>query len=308
MSPIRVGLVGIGEIARVQHIPTIAADDGFRLTAMASRSKPAVPDGVALFGSQEEMIASGLVDAVSLCTPPQVRYDFARKALLSGMHVMMEKPPAQTVAEVDDLARLAGTVGRTLFATWHSMFSGAVAPARRILAERGANAMRILWREDVHKFHPGVDWFWQPGGMGVFDPGVNALSIVVACLPEPVFVREARFRVMPGAHTPITAALELATPTHATGFSALFDWDHKGEETWSIDWTLEDGGLLALAGGGRSLVLDGRTVVDEPDREYPGLYRRFAELIQGGASDAETRPLQLAADAFSLARIERLPG
>lgn len=308
MSPIRVGLVGIGEIARVQHIPTIAADHDFRLTAMASRSKPAVPDGVALFGSQEEMIASGLVDAVSLCTPPQVRYDFARRALLAGMHVMLEKPPAQTVAEVDDLARLAGSVGRTVFATWHSMFSGAVAPARRILAERGASAMRILWREDVHKFHPGVDWFWQPGGMGVFDPGVNALSIVVACLPEPVFVRAARFRVLPGAHTPITAELDLATPSHMEGFSALFDWDHKGEETWSIDWTLGDGGLLSLGGGGTSLVLDGELLVQQPDREYAGLYRRFADLVRSGASEAETRPLQLAADAFSLARIERLPG
>ena len=125
MSPIRVGLVGIGEIARVQHIPTIAADDDFRLTAMASRSRPAVPDGVTLFATQDEMIASGLVDAVALCTPPQVRYGLARSALRAGMHVLMEKPPAQTVAEVDDLARLAGTVGRTLFTTWHSMFSGA---------------------------------------------------------------------------------------------------------------------------------------------------------------------------------------
>ena len=308
MSRVRVGLVGIGEIARVQHVPTLAVDDGFRLTAMASRSTPAVPDGVALFTTQEEMIASGLVDAVAICTPPQVRYGLARSALLAGMHVLLEKPPAQTVAEVDDLCRLAGTVGRTLFATWHSVFSGAVAPARRILAERGSTAMRILWREDVHTFHPGVDWFWQPGGMGVFDPGVNALSIVVACLPEPVFVRGARFRVMPGAHTPITAELAFATPTRADNYSALFDWNHKGAETWSIDWTLSDGGSLALQGGGRSLLLDGRTVVDEPDREYAGLYRRFAALIRDNASDVETRPLQLAADAFSLARIERLPG
>ena len=145
MSGIRVGLVGIGEIARVQHIPVLAADEECRLTAMASRSTPAVPDGVALFRTQEEMIASGLVDAVAICTPPQVRYDLARAALLAGMHVLLEKPPAQTVAEVDDLARLAGSVGRTLFATWHSMFSGAVAPARRQLGARGRPAGRLLW-------------------------------------------------------------------------------------------------------------------------------------------------------------------
>jgi D-galactose 1-dehydrogenase len=45
--------------------------------------------------------------------------------------------------------------------------------------------------------------------------------------------------------------------------------------------------------------------VEAPDTEYPDLYTRFAELIRNGQSDAEIRPLQLAADAFSLARISR---
>lgn len=301
---LRLGLVGMGQIARVQHLPSIAGTEELELVAVSSRAAVEVPEGVATYTSLGDMIAAGGIDAVVLCTPPQVRYALACEALLAGLHVLMEKPPTQTVAETQDLARLAEARGLTLFAAWHSMFSAGVATARRILADRGAVGMRINWQEDVHKFHPGVDWFWQPGGMGVFDPGVNALSIAVACLPEPLFVRTARFRVRPGEHTPVAADLTFATPTHESGFEARFDWDFQGLERWTIDWTLADGGTLHLSRGGGALALDGETILDEPDTEYPGLYAHFAELVRTGRSDVEIRPLMLAADAFSLASRE----
>lgn len=47
----------------------------------------------------------------------------------------------------------------------------------------------------------------------------------------------------------------------------------------------------------RPFFLTDATHVDE-DREYPGLYARFSELVQNGSSDVDTRPLQLVADAF----------
>ena len=37
--------------------------------------------------------------------------------------------------------------------------------------------MRIDWRESVRKWHPGQEWVWEPGGFGVCDPGINAMSI-----------------------------------------------------------------------------------------------------------------------------------
>lgn len=304
-EPIRIGIVGAGQIAKVQHIPALAASGGFRLTAIANPVPVDVPEGVTLFPSIEAMIEADIVDAVSICTPPQIRYGLARTAIAAGLHVLLEKPPAQTVSEVQDLATHATAAGRTLFAAWHSMFSAAVDPARRILAERGVSAMKIVWKEDFEKFHPGVDWFWQPGGMGTFDSGINALSVVVGSMPEAVFIRGATFHVRDGAQTPISATLQLATPTHTDGFTAELDWNHTGQETWSIAWTLGDGGELELEQGGRILRLDGKTILDAGDNEYPGLYRHFEMLIGEGKSDAETRPLQLAADAFSLARIER---
>ncbi|MCQ8240065.1 Gfo/Idh/MocA family protein [Rhizosaccharibacter radicis] len=298
---LRIGVVGAGQIARTRHFPTLLASGDFTPVAAVNPVAVPLPAGLSLYPSLDGLIAAGGVDAVAISTPPQVRYELARAALRAGLHVLLEKPPALTVAEMEDLAQEAARAGRTLFTAWHSMFAGGVAPAAALLQQRAPRSMRIEWREDVEKWHPGVDWFWQPGGLGVFDPGINAFSVVVACMPEPLFVREAAFRVPDGAHTPVAADICFATPTRADGFEAHLDWDHHGEECWNIEWGLEDGGSLRLGAGGARLLLDGERLLDERDDEYPRLYRRFAALIREGHSEVETRPLRLAADCFFLA-------
>jgi D-galactose 1-dehydrogenase len=95
-----------------------------------------------------------------------------------GRHVLLEKPPGATVGEVHALADLARRQGVTLFASWHSRHAPAVEPARAWLAGRKILGVTITWKEDVRVWHPGQKWIWQAGGLGVFDPGINALSIL----------------------------------------------------------------------------------------------------------------------------------
>ena len=204
MHPIRLALIGIGKIARDQHLPAIAGDEGFELVAAVSRN--ARVEGVANFRDLGALIASGLaVDAVSLCTPPQGRHLLAAQALAAGWHVMLEKPPGVTPAEVRGL--VPGK--RTLFASWHSREAAGVAPARAWLAGRRVRAARIDWREDIRRWHPGQDWILEAAGMGVFDPGINALSILTAILPGPVRVTAARLAVPVNRSAPIAASLAL---------------------------------------------------------------------------------------------------
>ena len=204
MHPIRLALIGIGKIARDQHLPAIAGDPAFELVAAVSRN--ARVEGVANFRDLGALIASGLaVDAVSLCTPPQGRHLLAAQALAAGWHVMLEKPPGVTPAEVRGL--VPGK--RTLFASWHSREAAGVAPARAWLAGRRVRAARIDWREDIRRWHPGQDWILEAAGMGVFDPGINALSILTAILPGPVRVTAARLAVPVNRSAPIAASLAL---------------------------------------------------------------------------------------------------
>src|SRR6187402_2792076 len=131
--PVRLGIVGVGKIVRDQHLPALAKDKDYRLVAAASRN--ATVDAVANFSTIEEMLASDVViDAVSLCQPPQVRHQAARAALEAGKHVFLEKPPGATVSEVEDLKALAAAKGVSLFASWHSRYAPAVEAARSFLA------------------------------------------------------------------------------------------------------------------------------------------------------------------------------
>ncbi len=158
--------------------------------------------------------------AVAICTPPQVRHAFAREALAAGKHVMLEKPPTATVSELDDLAGFAAERGLVLFTTWHSQYNAAVLHARRLLEGETVKAMTITWKEDVRRWHPGQKWIWTAGGFGVFDPGINALSIVTEIMPSPVFVTSADLTFPSNCDAPIAASLRFRTSAHATRASS----------------------------------------------------------------------------------------
>jgi D-galactose 1-dehydrogenase len=302
MQPIRMGIVGIGKIARDQHIPCIAASPAFELCAVASpRSTIA---GVANYPSLEAMLAGAPeLDAVAICTPPQVHYDLAKAALNSGRHVLMEKPPCASMAQLESLVRLAGTARRSLYQAWHSQHARAVEPAARLLEKRKLRRVRITWKEDVRRWHPGQGWLWQPGGFGVFDPGMNALSILTKLIPEPIFPRAARLFVPANCGAPIAADLDLTTDS-GLEISAALDFRETGPQRWNIDLET-DAGAMKLSAGGGLLTLGDQPVPPDAgslDAEYEAIYRRFGELVPRGESDVDTRPLQLVSDIFLVAK------
>jgi len=299
VTALRLAIVGFGKIARDQHVPAISATSGVSLAAIASRNA-SLPD-IPHFATLEDLLRDGPpVDAVALCTPPQVRRSQAAVALAAGKHVMLEKPPGASVSELDPLIAAASGAGRTLFATWHSRFAPAVEPARSWLAARRILSAHISWKEDVRVWHPGQAWIWQPGGLGVFDPGINALSILTRILPHQVFVTAAELCFPANREAPIAANLALSDAA-GLPITAEFDFRQTGPQSWDIV-AETDQGRITLSGGGRRLAVDGKVLADAPESEYRGLYRRFVELSATGASDVDLAPLRLVADAFMLGK------
>jgi D-galactose 1-dehydrogenase len=298
-TTIRLAIVGLGKIARDQHLPAIAGTEGIELVAVASRN--ASIDGVTHFATLDELLAAAPdIAAVALCTPPQVRHAQAAAALKAGKHVLLEKPPGATVSELAPLIAVARQTGRTLFATWHSRFAPAVEPARNFLANRQIKSVVVEWKEDVKVWHPGQAWIWEPGGLGVFDPGINALSILTRILPRPFFLTQAQLSFPQNRAAPIAADLVFSDDT-GLPIRAEFDWRQTGPQTWDISVDT-DAGRLTLSSGGSHLVHDDHVLVDEKQAEYRGIYRRFVELITNGVSDVDLSPLAHVADAFMLGR------
>jgi D-galactose 1-dehydrogenase len=298
-SSIRIGIVGVGKIVRDQHLPALAGNADYQLVATASRNASVA--GVPGFQTIEEMLAAvaGL-DAVALCMPPQYRYRAAHAALEAGKHVFLEKPPGATVSEVEDLAALAAAKGVTLFASWHSRYAPAVEAARTFLASARPTAVAINWKEDVRRWHPNQEWIWQAGGLGVFDPGINALSIATHILPKALFVTSATLEFPENRDAPIAAEIEFSD-ADGLAVKADFDWRQTGPQSWDIVAETAAGEMVLSAGGAR-LAVAGRVVHEEPEAEYPMLYKRFAEIVRAGVSDVDVAPLRHVADAFMLGR------
>lgn len=297
MPPIRVAIVGLGKIARDQHIPALTADPAFALAATVSPDGARIA-GVPAFDTLDALLAGGPeIDAVALCTPPQVRAELAAAAIAKGLHVLLEKPPAVTAAQADTLLAQAEANGTTVFAAWHSRFAAGVAGARAWLASRRIERVSIVWREDVRTWHPGQEWIWREGGFGVFDPGINALSIATAILPTPLAVTDAVLEFPSNRAAPIAARIGMADGGGVPVDMDL-DWRQTGPQTWNI--TVEtDAGTLTLSHGGAVLSLPDESAPALAQEEYPALYARFAQLIRAGERELDTAPLRLVEQALT---------
>ncbi|MBD8601258.1 Gfo/Idh/MocA family oxidoreductase [Pseudomonas sp. CFBP 8771] len=301
MSPIRLGVVGYGKIAQDQHVPALRDNPAFELAAVATLGAPC--PGVAHFGSLRELLDNGPdIQALAFCTPPQGRYAQVREALEAGKHVLVEKPPCASLGEAMALVELAAEKGVTCLFAWHSRFAAGVEAARAWLVGKQLQAVTVQWKEDVRKWHPGQQWIWQAGGLGVFDPGINALSIISHVLPEPLFVTHASLRFPGNRQAPIAADLTMSDATGLT-VSAAFDWDHGHDELWQIEVRCAEG-CLRLTHGGAHLLIDDVPQTLATTGEYPLLYHYFAQLIEAGRSDTDLQPLRLVADGFLLGQRE----
>ncbi|ATU92033.1 Gfo/Idh/MocA family protein [Phyllobacterium zundukense] len=299
MPPINLAIVGVGKIVRDQHLPSVARSADFNLVATASRH--GTIDGVPAYKTIDEMLdAVPSIDAVSLCMPPQYRYEAAHKALSAGKHVFLEKPPGATLSEVADLEAIAAARGVSLFASWHSRYAPAVEPAKAFLASTHIKSVEVIWKEDVRHWHPNQAWIWQAGGLGVFDPGINALSIITHILPKAAFITAATLEFPENCDAPIAAELHFKDADNLT-IHAVFDWRQTGKQTWDIV-AETNAGTMVLAEGGAKLSINGDLKFAEPEQEYSALYSRFAQIIKSGTSDVDIAPLRHVADAFLLGK------
>ncbi|HWA20571.1 MAG TPA: Gfo/Idh/MocA family oxidoreductase [Devosia sp.] len=307
MARKKIAIIGVGKIAIDQHLPVIDKSEHFEVAATVSgrmvqhRDLPVFRTAAELYAALPE------VKLVAICTPPGVRHAYVREAIDAGKDVLLEKPPTPTITEFEDLVAYGEKKKRVLFQTWHSRYNAAVDAARLILKDEGVASIRIDWRESVRKWHPGQEWVWEPGGFGVCDPGINALSIFTRILPFPVFVESARLKFPSNRQTPVDAEIVFkSTQKHQPKMSAGFNWLEESGEIWTIAIETEKGTQLRLEKGGTVLVVNGLETVANPSEEYEGIYERFAKLLKKKKSEMDGSPLRLIADAFLLGARENV--
>ncbi|MEL6106172.1 MAG: Gfo/Idh/MocA family oxidoreductase [Planctomycetota bacterium] len=118
----KIGIVGCGAIAGYLHAPAIAASKHCTVaglldneSAQATALAESCP-GAKVTASLAEL--ADLVDGVIIATPPHTRITIATEAMGRGLHVICEKPLANTVAECDEIAKASADANK-LAAVFH---------------------------------------------------------------------------------------------------------------------------------------------------------------------------------------------
>ena len=119
MKKIKVLVVGLGNMG-LSHARAYKSNKGFEIAGLCSRGIETRDDikkefpGVPLFSDYAEALAATKPDAVSINTWPDTHAAYAKLALKAGCHIFIEKPLADTVAEAEEIAKLAKVSGKKL--------------------------------------------------------------------------------------------------------------------------------------------------------------------------------------------------
>ena len=164
---IRVGIIGYGLSARIFHIPFITTADQFELIAISTSQQDAVrealPD-VRVFASVEDLLVNAELDLVVITAPNQLHFEFAKLALLQGMHVLLEKPMVTCVDEANELVALASKQSRLLSVYQNRRWDGDFLTVRKLLQQKMLGEVRYF-ESHFDRYRPDVQQRWreQPG-------------------------------------------------------------------------------------------------------------------------------------------------
>ncbi len=109
MPPIKTAILSYGLSGKVFHAPFIDLHPGFELTGVWERSKKLIKEVYPSAKSYDTLAAllADDIDLVVINTPSYSHYEYAKKALLAGKNIVVEKPFTTTVAQGEELKAIA---------------------------------------------------------------------------------------------------------------------------------------------------------------------------------------------------------
>jgi predicted dehydrogenase len=200
MAKVKIGVIGCGSIAQHRHLPEYKMNEQVELVAVCDinterANSVAQQYGVKAYTNYEELLASGIVEAVSVCTPNYLHAPISVAALNSGVHVLCEKPMATSEEEAKAMIEAAKTNGKKLMIGHNQRFVASHQKARELI-EKGEIGKIYSFRTAFGHGGPegwsvdGKDsWFFKKdeafiGAMG--DLGVHKTDMLRYILNEEI--------------------------------------------------------------------------------------------------------------------------
>ncbi len=214
ISPIRIGVIGLGQIALKAHLPGYAKTEGCQLMAVhslreAHAKQVAVQYGIPhIYTDLNHLLESDHVDAVSICTPNYTHASIALKAFREGKHVMVEKPMAVTRGEALDIIRAAKKSGKVLMVHHNMRFDPAVRTTEKLLRKKVIGDIFAFKGSLTHRgpeaWSPKANWFFdkkKSGGGALMDLGPHVFGSLEFLLGESMIISGAAAAQIGGVKT-----------------------------------------------------------------------------------------------------------
>jgi predicted dehydrogenase len=306
---LRVGLLGVGAIAQVVHLPVLSQLDDVELTLVCDSDRPRAQAIAARFGiphvfaNDDDVFRSDLVDALVICTPSYLHENQAIAALETGRHVLVERPLSMTPEGAQRTIDVATRTGRTLMIAMNNRYRPdtlALRPFARggelghIFLTRGAwlnRKMRVVrptWRHRKQ----------TAGGGALMDLGVQILDFCLWVLDFPEIASVFTHLHFPGGmEVEDTAAIVLRLKNGA-GISLTVSWSLVAERDRHYVRLLGTRGSGAISPLAVFKEIETGQIIDvtptvSPGREnlYTASYRAELTHFVSAALGGEAEPL-----------------
>ncbi|MDU0372510.1 Gfo/Idh/MocA family oxidoreductase [Hymenobacter endophyticus] len=192
-APVQTGLLAFGMSGRIFHAPFLAAHAGFQLRAVVERSRKQAQQHyptLISYDSVTELLADAELELVIINTPNDTHFALAKQALQAGKHVLIEKPVATTVTELNELLELAAAQNRHVLAYQNRRWDSDFQLVRQVV-ESGqlGNLTEVHFRFDRYKAALNVKTFKEdpavPGSGLSFDLGPHVLDQALSLFGRP---------------------------------------------------------------------------------------------------------------------------
>lgn len=195
---VRVALIGAGEVARQLHAPAYKSCREAELFGVVGRTREHAETLAAMFDlrvyrTSDELFADNSIEAVSICTPPSTHRPLLEEAVAAGKHVLLEKPIATTVADVDAVAALAARAGVVVEIMHNERFMEPHEIVRSLIASGlvgTVNALQFaIATEGPEVWAPQASWFREldaAGGGALMDLAVHKIDLACWLLDDHV--------------------------------------------------------------------------------------------------------------------------
>lgn len=299
-QPVRAGMIGCGEWARMFHLPQMLQPDAHtRIVAVCEPSEEAYAAAVELCAEAgqdappnqpdvERFLAEWgpELDAVLITSPHVYHYEHATACLEAGLDVLLEKPMVMTADEARQLIATRDRTGRHLVVAFQGSLSPAIRHAVDLLRSGELGELLTISATVWQGWRPFTVGTWRQdmalsGGGMMFDTGAHLMNTVADLAGEP-FVEVAAW--MDQRDTPVDVN---STVMARLASGALVTMHACGDTFWTTRseiYVMCTRAVLQTGAWGERLLLqrDGEDELAEVDTgEAPGPWRQFLRVRAG---------------------------